>query len=287
MQVLYLVLIVVGIILQNVAKKAYALKAGGGGAFTFSLVSVLCALLFFVFSGGFNYDFRPEVLPYSVGFAVSYGAAVVGALYAIKFGSLSLSSLISNYSLLLPTLFGILFLNEQISITLCIGIAVLMVSLFLVNYKPSGAEKRDRVDPRWFVCIAISFLGNGACSTVQVLQQKNFNGNMKSEFMIMALAIVAAILAFAVLVLERRDFVSSIKRGGLYMLVNGGFNGATNLFVMLSVALLPASVMYPIISAGGIIGTATVSVLFYRERLTAMQYVGFVLGIGAIVLLNL
>ena len=56
---------------------------------------------------------------------------------------------------------------------------------------------------------------------------------------------------------------------------------------MLCAVIMNASIMFPIISAGGIIGTSLVSVLFYKEKLTKMQYAGLVLGIGAIVLLNI
>ena len=79
----------------------------------------------------------------------------------------------------------------------------------------------------------------------------------------------------------------AFAKGWYFMLICGGFNGLCNLLVMLCSVLMSASVMFPIISAGGIILTAIVSVLFYKEKLTRMQYAGFVLGILAIVLLNL
>ncbi len=311
MAVLYIILIIIGLTAQNVAKKAFNVKfadkaadtectanargGGSGSVFTFGLISVLCTLLFFVFSSGFKLDFRLEVLPYSVGFALSYCTALIFSFYAIKYGSLSLSSLIGNYSLIIPTFFGILFLDEETSLFFFLGIAALMISLFLVNYKRTEkaektvdkGSKGNRTDPRWFLFIALSFLGNGICSTVQTVQQKSFEGQYKSEMMIMALAIVAVILLTITLITERRNMIPVVKKGGIYMLLNGGFNGMVNLFVMLCAVIMNASVMFPIISAGGIIGTALISVLLYNEKLSKMQYVGFVLGIAAIVMLNL
>ena len=292
MAVFYIIMIILGITVQNVAKKAYNLKIGGGSAFTFALGSVACALIFFVFSSGFDLDFRLDVLPYSIGFALSYGTAVVCAFYAIKFGSLSLSSLISNYSLTIPTFYGIFFLDEQTSTLLYLGLAALMISLFLVNFKPKAkgdtvAEEKTRTDPRWFLFVALSFLGNGICSTVQTVQQKTFEGQYKSEMMIIALLIVVLVLLVMALLTERNNMISSFRRGGILMAVNGGFNGMVNLFVMLCAVIMNASVMFPLVSAGGIICTALVSVLLYKEKLTKMQYAGFLLGIVAIVLLNI
>lgn len=292
MAVFYIIMIIIGLTVQNVAKKAYNLKVGGSSAFTFAFGSVVCALIFFIISSGFKLDFRLEVIPYSIGFALSYGAAVVCSFYAIRFGSLSLSSLISNYSLTIPTFYGIFFLDEQTSPLLYLGLCALMISLFLVNFKPKSksgdmAEKKTRTDPRWFLFVALSFLGNGICSTVQTVQQKTFDGQYKSEMMIMALLIVILILLVMALLTERKNIGSSFRRGGILMAVNGGFNAVVNLFVMLCAVIMNASVMFPIMSAGGIIGTALVSVLLYKEKLTKMQYVGFALGILAIVLLNI
>ena len=166
-----------------------------------------------------------------------------------------------------------------------------MISLFLVNYRSqtgsAGMEAKGRTDPRWFLFVGLSFLGNGICSTVQTVQQKSFGGLYKSEMMIMALAIVVLVLFCMALLTERESMLPAIRRGGLLMVINGGFNGLVNLFVMLCAVIMNASIMFPIISAGGIIGTSLVSVLFYKEKLTKMQYVGLFLGIGAIVLLNI
>ena len=105
--------------------------------------------------------------------------------------------------------------------------------------------------------------------------------------MILALAIVAVGLALLSLLTEREVMKSSFKKGWIQMITCGGFNGLCNLLVMLCSVSMSASVMFPIISAGSIILTALISILFYKEKLTKMQYVGFVLGIIAIVLLNI
>ena len=47
------------------------------------------------------------------------------------------------------------------------------------------------------------------------------------------------------------------------------------------------SVMFPVIAAGGVALTAFVAITYYRERLSARQWTGVLLGIVAIVLLNL
>jgi multidrug transporter EmrE-like cation transporter len=47
------------------------------------------------------------------------------------------------------------------------------------------------------------------------------------------------------------------------------------------------SVMFPVISAGGIVISFIISLVLYKEKFSIMQYIGLILGITSIVLLNL
>lgn len=49
---------------------------------------------------------------------------------------------------------------------------------------------------------------------------------------------------------------------------------------------MPVSLMFPIISAGGIAATFVISQVFYKEKLSKLQLVGFILGTVSVVLLN-
>jgi multidrug transporter EmrE-like cation transporter len=71
------------------------------------------------------------------------------------------------------------------------------------------------------------------------------------------------------------------------MVLCGVANGASNLFVIALSPNMPASIMFPLVSAGGIVLTSLISIFIYRERLSVLQYIGMVLGIGAIVFLNI
>ena len=64
-------------------------------------------------------------------------------------------------------------------------------------------------------------------------------------------------------------------------------NGLSNMLVIMCAVLLNASVMYPIISAGGIVISSLVSIFAYREKLSTPQYIGLFLGIGAVVLCSI
>ncbi len=285
MSTVVLIATILGVSLQNIVKKAYNVKVGGG-AFIFSAASAVLAALFFVFSSIGSFEYSSEFLPYSVGFSIFYSMGVAFSVIAIMTGPLSLTSLISSYSLVIPALYGIMT-GDKVDGFLVGGIVLLLVSLFFVNM-----EKKDdkKITLKWAVFVFLAFLGNGGCSTVQTAQQQALDGRYKNEFMIIALLITAVTLFVAAfLTKERKTIGISLKKGFVWYTVCGIANGAVNLFVMMLVSVykMPPSVMFPLISAGGIIVTVAVSMTLYKEKLTLYQILGVILGIGAVVLLNM
>ena len=292
----YLLLIVIGISAQSVIKKGYNNKSEGKGVFTFSSVTVLTACIFFVIKSGFNLPFGWEMLPYALGFAISYCLSAVFGFLAIKEGPLSLTSLVTSYSLIIPTFYGLIFLDESASVWFWIGLALLCISLFLINSgkKPSAEEeeKKEEGEPvkitlLWAIFALVSFVGNGACSTIQTVQQRTFDGQYKNELMIIALLAVTVIMTAAACFAERKDIIPCTKRGWYWMVLCGVANGVVNLLVMVLSTRMKASLMFPVISAGGIILTWVVSRFLYKEKLSVGQNVALVLGIAAVVFMNL
>ena len=49
---------------------------------------------------------------------------------------------------------------------------------------------------------------------------------------------------------------------------------------------MPVSLMFPLVSAGGLIITYAVSKFLYKETLSKTQFIGFVFGLAAVIFLN-
>jgi len=284
MEVLFLMLVMLLISTQQIAQKEYN-KRAHGGSYTFVLIAMLAACIVFLITSGGTLEFRLGVFFYSLLFALGYCMSMVMGFLAIKTGSLSLSALIMQYSLIVPAIYGMVMLGEPPKITLFIGLLLLIVSLILVNL--SGKEEHVRPTVKWAIVAGLSFIGNGACVTVQKVQQVNFNGQYKSEFMIMSLAISAVILLCLVLMFDRKELFYNVKNGGLIAAGSGVCNGVSNFLMMVLAVMLPASVMYPVVSAGGTITTSLAALLIYREKMSKRQIVGLGIGILAIIALNL
>jgi multidrug transporter EmrE-like cation transporter len=196
--------------------------------------------------------------------------------------------------LLIPTFWGIIFDNDPTSVWLYIGLVLLAASLVFINLKDKpkenggqGGDGDVKITLKWAIFAIIALVTNGACSTIQPAQSRIFEGKYDSIFMIIALAAVFVALSILVLVKERKEILPSLKSGAPLMVVCGLANGLVNLFVMLASPIVPNSVFFPLISAGGIVLTWIISVTLYKEKLSMRQNIGLVLGIISIVFLNL
>ncbi len=282
MQIFLIFLAAVLMSAQGVFQKQYNIKTKSPNVFLFTMAVSLAALVFFVVSSGFSLNFTISILPYSVGFAVSYAAATCALVYAVRCGSLAITNLILSYSLIIPTLYGIIFLKDNIGFNTYIGIALLLISLFMLNKKDS--DEKVNFSVKWLVFALISFVGNGMCSTVQKIQQMKFEGAYKSEFMIVALLIVSIIMFIGAIV--QGNIKKEIKGCVKYATACGIANGGVNLLVMILSGLVPNAILFPTLSAGGIVLSFIIAVFIYKEKLSKVQLVGYLVGIVSVILLN-
>lgn len=279
-----IVMVILGMSTQGLTRKAFSVKYNA--PFLFSFLSVGIAMLFFLVSAlisetGFILSW--DYIPYAIIFALGYGAATVFGFFAIVHGSLGLTSLVSSYSLIIPTIYGILFLGEKPSIMLYIGLALLFVSIFLINFEKG--EKKITI--KWLIFVTLSLVGNGVCTTAQKVQQMDQNKAYKNEFMTIALLMVTLVCLIFALCYHKKDFKPVFTKPVIILpIVCGGANALVNYLVMV-LSRIDASLLFPVISAGGIIATGIISLTIYKERFTKQQIAGMILGIASVVCLNI
>ena len=280
---LILLAIMVFITVQQITKKAYNQK-NTSGTMSFSAASCVAALAVFLVTADGKLEFSTAYLGHSVLFALSYSTTIITGMLALAVGPLSLTCLISSFSLIIPTIYGILVLNEPVSTTLLVGLGLLVVALILINLEEKGQKK---ITMKWILLMVFCFFGNGACSTVQKMQQIHFQGQYKSEFMIAALIISTVAIGIFALCTEKKQVLPNLKAGFWLYLICGVANGLTNFLVVFLSLRVAASVMFPVISAGGIVLAFLLSLLVYKEKLSKWQIIGSALGLVSVIFLNM
>ena len=273
--------------MQNIFKKHFGQKCSHGDYLYSALVTGF-SLLFFVVSGIVtgSLNFSWDVVPYSLIFAIAYASATITGVLALRWGSLAITSLVMSYSLVIPTLWGLIVLKEPAGILQFVGLGILAISLFLIKGPRTETDKRG-FSMKWLIAVAISFVGNGTCSVVQNAQRRAFGGVYNTTFMIVALSVAASVALIAALISERKYFGEIIRAGFISGALCGLCNGGLNMLVMVITALVASAIFFPVLSAGQLIFAFLVSVFLYKEKFIPRQLVALVLGLVSLVLLNM
>ncbi len=274
---------------------AYYGRAEKSSPFLFTAVATFVSCIFFFCYNKLRFVFDLYTLLMSCLFGVAYLTATVSNIIAMKRGSVGITSLIVSFSLLLPTLFGIVFWKEETSFAFYIGLLLLICATVLTNMKKaqtdgeSEQKKSGKMDILWVVFVFLAFVANGACSIVQTYHQKTGGADYKSEFMIMALCIVCIVNLLVSLIMLKANIKDYIKPAGILGASFGVCNALVNLGVMLlaSSGVINQSVYFPMISIGSIIIVFTASLLLFKEKFSPVQYLGIIIGIIAIIFLQI
>ena len=303
MQYLLLIICIIASAIQSPLKKIYQVKSKNG-VFLFSAMISFVAALFFgtcALASG-TISFEASALLYALGFGICYAITTVSGILALGCGSLTLTSLIVSYSLIVPTIYGFFRSDNSIYLSQLIGIVFLLFSLYLSNYVKNTPKSTDdakqngscnsrkgmKISLKWIIYVVLAFTFNAGCVIVQQEQQLAFNGAYKNEFMFVALMFVTIVLLGISFFYERKDFKTTLRFGTLSASLVGIFNGLNNLLVMIvAEKMIPVFIFFPIVSAGGLIISYILSITLFKERFSTIQKVGILLGMFALIFLNL
>ena len=208
---------------------------------------------------------------------------------ALRCGPFAQTNLILSYNVVLTIGYGMFFLREPLSLMTLPGIAVILISLYLINpsAKDKGKTEENRMSAKWLLFIGLSTVGCGMVGVLQKMQQVRFENTCNHEFMMITLSFSAVMLA-AVGLWQERGRIGSILRYGLpFAACAGVSNGMTNFLSMLINSIMPISLASPLRTGTKIVLSFLCSRFLYRETFNRRQIVGIVLGTLGLILLNL
>jgi len=126
------------------------------------------------------------------------------------------------------------------------------------------------------------------CSTVQKLEPIYCDADSGNIFMIVALLMnTVFLMLFSFMREGKAETVTTVKKGWHFAAMCGLMNGVVNLLVMILNNRIAASVLFPIVSAGNLVITFLLSVALFHEKFSKRQIGGFIVGVAAVVILNL
>ena len=241
----------------------------------------------------------------ALAFAASRTILQASLLLAMRIGAASITQLIFSLGILFPIVYGAIALNEEISLLQYVGIAFFFLSLTLIN-NPK-ADKSFRL--LWLSLSLLAATCSGINAILQKLHQATEVSAERESLIILALgfsALFSLVLSLFARHKEGRLAASDTQaeastptesadtsatatrwrdkvRTVLFLLLCGLCIGVVSALNFMLAGRLPAVIQFPIYNIGSIVLVGLGGRIFYKEKLTLMQLLGF--GIGCIAIL--
>lgn len=223
-----------------------------------------------------------------------FGSVILGGLFILVFtilgktsqeNGVSVASVSSKMSMIIPILFGIFFFKESITFEKIIGIVIALIAVYFTSKKESGKIKMKN-----FIFPILLFFGAGIIDTsINYLQHTLLKDN---EIALFSATTFLAAFFFGILISVFKTIKGSFKLEGKNII--GGITlGVPNYFSMyfLIKALhnknLESATIFTLINIGVILVSTFLGILIFKEKLLKQNYLGIVLAIIAVILVTL
>lgn len=250
--------------------------------FAFNLIVSLvwCIILFVVSKGSIRLNV--QVLFWGIAYGITQALFVLFKTAAMSSGSVSITTLIGNTSLLISVFVSLLIWKETISVIDVLGLCLLLVSIFLCTYKKTEASYTSKW--KYYAVFFLIF----AAGVGIVFKAFGKSGNLEYCGDMMFVSALVMVICYLVACLftggwhlknaasgEKSKFVIyAIACGSLSCLYN-----RLNIFLSGS---MDAIIFFPVFNGGVVLLSALFSVLLCKEKLAQKQKIGLLIGIIAI-----
>lgn len=204
-------------------------------------------------------------------FGIITALAIAYKMLAFTKGPMHLTLLFTTSSMIIPAMSGIFF-GEKFSILKLIAVFVLIAFLYLLFEKGEDT----RIGGKWFVFSLLAFLFIGAIGVVQKIHQSSAYKDESAGFLLVAF-IFALIFG---LVRNKGKMEKSVLNGKIFAIgiMCGVCTFAMNYINLKLSGILPSQLFFPLVNGSVIVLSSFVSVLFFKEKLSKKQIVGFIGG---------
>ncbi len=242
---------------------------------------IVCSLMALILSGP---EF-PGVSINTLGFPASLGA-LNGLLYLSSFALMQwntrhngvvLSSVFMKLGILVPTVLSVVWFKEIPTVLQILGFLLAIVAILLINYQKGTRLSRDS----WalILMLLVGGMGDGMSKVYEVYGDPGFQ-NLFLFFTFFAALILCLGMTFM-----RKERLGAKELA--FGVILGIPNFLSSLFLLNSLATVPAVIAFPTFSVAVILVVSIAGILFFRERLTRKQILCGLLICVALVLLNI
>lgn len=243
------------------------------------IISAIIPLMVLIFGGN-----KLEYTPYSL--LIAFLIVILAALDCIlrfkayEAGQIATVAIISTLgSIILSCLWGVLILNEKVSIRQIIGILIMLISVLTVSQTHEGKLRRRLIWIYAVISVAGAFVSilskqHQVETTFETVDTLSF-----SVWIGLIRTIVFLIIAIFPITKQGAKIFKVSRKEAVNATFSSVFSGTSYILTLFTSTVLPIVITSPLGVGFGILMGAFIPWVFYRERLTTRQLIGVALSL--------
>lgn len=270
--------------LQFAITKVYeqCVKQTAVTSFVMLVIAGIVGAIIYLCVGGFKVNVSLISIALASIFAIIMIPYYIVSIKVLSLGSLAIYSMFMMLGgMLLPFVYGLLFLNESVSWGKIAGCVIMSVFIVLQGIAQNEAENRKIKNKQLFfiLCLCI-FVVNGLTGVIATVHQNHTNAVDEISFTVLTCVITVflGLIAFIVAWLFQKksqnftQLKNIIKVKPLILVsVIGAAMHTGNYLILKAASHIPATVQFPLISGGTIVFSALISVLCFKEKMSKKE----------------
>jgi drug/metabolite transporter (DMT)-like permease len=223
-----------------------------------------------------------DVLIRGVIIGLFYGTAFFLIIYGFDSIGVGRTSTIVNLALAIPVLASIFIWHEHVGALLISGIILAAISIPLI-FLPGSSAQKLRIRPSFVFAFTFLFIAQGLAYTIM----KSFEqlGRPAEKPVLLAGIFIAATFLTVIIMIFAR--AKADGRDLFHGIFTGICNIISNVGLVVSLTLAAGTIVFPTVTAGTIIAVTLFSIILWNERYRPLTWLGLLLAVISVILINL
>lgn len=256
---------------------------------SFSALAALIMLLTFTFTPLISSISTTTIIMGAI-FGLLFMLTILSYNLAMSCGSLAYTAFYLSASMLISSVAGVVLFKEPITVPLIIATLLFLIAFYFLNITPHNNAK---INMRWLLLCIVTFLCNGLLSVVQKGHQVILQGKESSSLMLFGFIFAFIFYLIAFIFTNKKAPITFtlakklVQNNIMPILLMTAASLGGNLLLTWLAGRMNGSYLFPLVQGSIVLGITLISITFYKEKLSARGKAGIVLGIAAIVIINL
>lgn len=218
-------------------------------------------------------------------YALILGFMFISVFYCIGLTSqkmgVSVSMVAAKLSVVIPVGVAFLLHGETLGILKIAGILMSLVAVFLISKKQ---ENQTSAQGKWLWLLPVYvFVGSGVIDTTLKHMQKEFIPPGNAGDMVSTIFLIAFMVGLLVLLTQKEKFQFKSIGWGIALGIPNYF---CMFFLVKTLERFDATFIFPINNIAIVVCSTLVSILFFKEKMSTINRIGFVLAIASILIIS-